>query len=354
MRWANGNKMTMVLLVVLVAVLLASDVAQADFTFGEPENLGALVNSPGVDASPCVTPDGLQLYYGSDREGGFGGVDLWMSTRPTTGDKWGDPVNLGELFNTPDWDIGPSLSANGLEFYYTRLNYDAWTGELWVAKRASIDDPWGEPTSLGATVNTATVSCGPCISPDGTALYFYQGDLTIWMTSRATILDAWGPPANLGSLVNSGAADYWPHIAANGLVLLFCSGRGGGEDVWMARRPTLSDPWSEPVPLAPPANTEAWDTCPFVSVDGLTYYFVSDRAGGQGSYDLWQAPIEPIVDLDGDGALGRVDIDIMLENWGTNGLLCDIGPTPFGDGVVDVKDLIVLVEHMVAEVSETE
>lgn len=122
----------------------------------------------------------------------------------------------------------------------------------------------------------------------------------------------------------------------------------------MARRSTVSDSWGTPINPGPPANTEARDGCPYISADGLTYYFASDRDGGQGAYDLWQASIDPVVDLDGDGLVDRSDIDVMLDNWGTDDSLCDIGPTPFGDGVVDVQDLIVLVECMIADVAEEE
>jgi Tol biopolymer transport system component len=355
MKLLNCTRIRIVLVGVVAAIVLDAGNVKADFTFGEPVNLGPVVNSPGIDASPVITPDGLQLYFGSDREGGSGGVDLWMSTRPTKDAEWGEPVNLGDSFNTSDWDIGPSLSSDGMEFYFNRLNYDEWTGGLWVAKRASIDDPWGEPTNLGPTVNSASDSIGPCISHDGLTLFFYSdrsGTADVWMTTRPTLADPWSAPVNLGFPVNDESWDYWPHITSNGLALLFCSDREGGngnEDVWMARRSSVSDPWGTPINLRPPANTDAWDTCPFVSADGLTYYFVSDREGGQGSYDLWQAPIIPIVDLNGDGIVDAADMCIVVDHWGTDDTLCDIGPTPFGDGVVDVQDLIVLAEHLFEE-----
>jgi len=60
---------------------------------------------------------------------------------------------------------------------------------------------------------------------------------------------------------------------------------------------------------------------------------------------LWQASIEPIVDLNGDGKVDRLDVGLLLVNWGTDNSLYDIGPTAFGDGIVDSKDLMVLAEH---------
>ena len=212
-------------LVLVLALGLIPKVAKADFTFGEPTNMGPLINGAGNDNSSSLTPDGLQMYFGSDREGGVGEVDLWMSTRPTKDDEWAEPVNLGESFNSLGWDLGPSLSSDGLEFYFCRED------DLWVAKRASIDDPWGEPTNLGPTVNSEEFDCGPCISPDSLTLYFYSfltDDGAIWMTTRPTVSNAWGPPVKLDSPIDTETLDYWPHITSDGLALLFSSDRGGG------------------------------------------------------------------------------------------------------------------------------
>ena len=56
---------------------------------------------------------------------------------------------------------------------------------------------------------------------------------------------------------------------------------------------------------------------------------------------------DPVVDFNGDGTVDVMDIDIMIDCWGTDDPLCDIGPYPWGDGIVDVEDLVVLVEYIV-------
>ncbi len=65
--------------------------------------------------------------------------------------------------------------------------------------------------------------------------------------------------------------------------------------------------------------------------------------------DIWQAPIIPIVDFNGDGIVDATDVCIMIDHWGEDYPMCDIGPTPFGDGIVDVQDLIVLAEYLFEE-----
>jgi hypothetical protein len=90
------------------------------------------------------------------------------------------------------------------------------------------------------------------------------------------------------------------------------------------------------------------------SHDGSMLYFCSERPGGFGGSwygDIYQAPIIPIVDLNGDGIVDSADICIIVDNWGTDNSLCDIGPMPWGDGVVNVEDLIVLAEHLFEELS---
>jgi len=101
--------------------------------------------------------------------------------------------------------------------------------------------------------------------------------------------------------------------------------------------------------LGPTVNTSADDWNPYVSFDGSTPYFCSNRSGGYGGFDLWQASVNPIVDFNGAGMVDAADVCIIVVNWGTDESLCDIGPTPFGDGIVDVQDLIVIAGHLFEE-----
>jgi hypothetical protein len=135
-------------------------------------------------------------------------------------------------------------------------------------------------------------------------------------------------------------------------MLFFDSERPGGEgnrDIWATRRVTADGDWNTPVNLGPTINGPSKDCGPSISADGRTLYFYSDRPGGYGGYDLWQEPIEPVVDLNGDGVVDSADMCMIVDYWGTDNSLCDIGPMPWGDGVVDVQDLIILAEHLFEE-----
>lgn len=91
----------------LMSVLTLCVVAKGEFTFGTPINLGPIVNSSSYDEAPCISADGLSLYFGSWRSGGYGNNDIWVSTRPTTDDQWREPENLGSVVNTSARDGEP-------------------------------------------------------------------------------------------------------------------------------------------------------------------------------------------------------------------------------------------------------
>ena len=157
---------------------------------------------------------------------------------------------------------------------------------------------------------------------------------------------------NLGPTVNSSAWDI-PNIPIDERMLFFDSNRKGGygsNDIWVTKRATTNGPWGTSVNLDPTVNTSAYEGAGSISADGSTLFLTSGRSGGYGSYDLWQASIIPIVDLNGDGIANVADMCVMVDHWGENYSLCDIGPMPWGDGVVDVQDLIVLAEHLFEEV----
>jgi predicted secreted protein/Tol biopolymer transport system component len=344
-------------LVLVLALGLAVRVADADFTFGEPVNLGPTVNSSARDENLSISADGLSIYYCSLRPGGYGGYDMWVTTRATTQDDWGSPVNLGSPVNSSTDDFSPDVSADGLMLYFASGRPGGSGYDIWVAKRATTEDAWPMPVNLGPMVNSSAHDGCPAISDDGLELYFWSnrsggfGLYDIWVARRETKEDAWDRAVHLGSTINSSAVEMCTDVSPDGLALFYVSARSGGYggnigDLWLTRRPTISGPWGQPVNLGPIVNGSGNENGPCLSADGSVLYFSSGRPGGIGQMDLWQVSIEPVVDLNGDGIVDAADMCIIVDHWGENYPLCDIGPTPLGDGIVDVKDLIVLAEHL--------
>jgi len=352
MKWFE---MRMVVVSVLgLCLLLAVDVptARADFVFGEPIELEAPINPPGGRQTyPSISADGLELYFCRLTAR----WDLFVARRPTLDSEWGEPISLGPTVNSSDHhDWAPSISADGLSLYYTY-----WVGNgyrLYVTKRATKDAPWGPPTSIGAGVNTANAQM-PCISPDDLELYFVSnraggyGDSDIWVTRRATVNDDWGTPANLGPAVNSAYIERDPAISPDGLLLFFHTrdnlGRWG---ISVTRRATKSDPWGPRKYLGAmlSASGQTGTECsPSVSPDGSMLYVFCDFG-----HTIWQAPILPVVDFNGDGVVDTKDLARLIDSWGQADPLCDIGPFAWGDGVVDAADLEVLMSYWGQQVDD--
>ena len=96
---------------------------QSDGTCSEPKSLGKKINLEKYDEmTPYLAADGETLYFSSDRPGGLGDNDIWMTKRlDKTWQKWSDPVNLGAPINTPDWDAFFTLDAGGEYAYLTNI-----------------------------------------------------------------------------------------------------------------------------------------------------------------------------------------------------------------------------------------
>jgi predicted secreted protein len=353
--------------IVLMLVLgLAADAAYADYIFGEPVNLGSTVNTSSGESGVCISANELEFYFMSDRPGGYGGQDLWVMERPTIEDDWGDPVNLGSPANSKYSYWEPSISSDGLSLYFSDGHTPQFgnrlpgglggQGDIWMITRETLHDAWGEPVNIGPAVNSQH-AVHPSISSDGLSLYFQShrpgilgSHCDIMVATRESTSDSFGNPVFLKN-VNNSNGEWMPDISVDGRILFFS--RSSATELWMAMRATMDDDFGSPLKLPSPINISSYlNNSPCLSANGSTLYFGSNRPGGVGKSDLWQVSIEPVVDLNGDGIVDGVDLSIIAEHWGTDDSLCDIGPMPWGDGIVDVHDLKVLVDYLLSVETE--
>jgi hypothetical protein len=165
-----------------------------------------------------------------------------MTTRASSSDPWEAPVNLGPTVNGPDSDRSADISADGLTLFFdSDRPGGSGNWDLWMSARASIFDPWEPPVNLGPTVSTSSAEAAPSISADGLTLFFESnrpggsGGWDLWMSARASVSDPWEPPVNLGPMVNTPSSDGTSDISADGRTLFFRSDRPGGQggiDLW--------------------------------------------------------------------------------------------------------------------------
>ena len=368
-------------IIVMVSILasgLTIDFAEADFFLGEPRKLPAPLNLPGyTSGTPSISADGLSLFITSDMTGQYGNYDLWVTTRAAIGDDWSEPVNLGQTINSSAAEAYPDISSDGLSLFF-QDGHPVWPelplrpggcglGDLWVTKRKTLTDTWRTPVNLGSVVNSSYWDGTPCISSDGLVLYFTSnrpggsGGHDIWMATRATIDNDWDTPINLGPTINSTDWEYGVSVSSDDLALFFMSvggsGGHGGCDLWVTTRVGKGQEWGTPINLGPKVNSSIWEYRPSISTylpgSGCRLYFTR-RPGMDPPSAIWETKISPIIDLNSDGIVNADDMCIVVDNWGTDNSLCDVGPMPWGDGVVDVEDLIVIAEHLFEEFPPTE
>jgi Tol biopolymer transport system component len=222
-----------------------------------PVNLGPTVNSPFFDGHSCISPDGLSLLFSSTRSEGHGDFDIWVTTRESGRETWKKPTNLGLSVNSSSSEWGPSLSADGLSLFFTSNRPGGFGGDdIYVSTRTTTDDIWSEPVNLGPTVNSFA-GAYPNISRDGLLLFFNSmagglGRADIWVTRRATKDDEWGKPVNLGPTVNSLGSENDLSISTDGSTLYFSSDRPSGlgrTDLWQLKITPISG-YFRKVPLS--------------------------------------------------------------------------------------------------------
>jgi hypothetical protein len=114
-----------------------------DGVFGRPALVWEL-DSPQRDTRTAIRRDGLEMFITSGRLGGFGALDVWVSTRETTQDAWSIPVNVGSTINTAAAEGGPALSCDGTTMYFYSDRPGGYGGrDLYVTTRAELCDDSG-------------------------------------------------------------------------------------------------------------------------------------------------------------------------------------------------------------------
>ena len=263
--------------------------------WSDPVNVGA-VNSPDNDLSPFLSLNGLSLFFASNRPGGIGGEDLWVAQRPSTGSDFGSPVNLGAVVNTDAAERSPALSPDGLSLYFATTRPGGEGGfDIWVSRRTnpSNDLEWTEPVNLGSLINSPATDAGPSYVIDaatGSAVLYLSSARGGGLDIYSSLFAADGSPGALSpvSELNSPALDITPAVRSDGLEIIFASNRSGATGLWTSTRAATSDTWGAPVSLGPRFHVGS-EAFPALSADGRELFFYSSRPGGSGSFDIYRS-----------------------------------------------------------------
>jgi serine/threonine protein kinase len=268
-----------------------------EWEWSKPVNAGTVINSDKNEGSPFVSADGLTLLFDSNRGGGLGGVDIWMSHRKAVDQPWDKPVNLGPPVNSDKDDYHATMTADGFNMLFSSTRAGGLgANDLYFASRPSADGPWTRVVNMGRPINSNLNERASFLAPDSLTLLLGTdrpggvGRNDLWIARRQTNTQRWGRLENLGALVNSDRADKSPSLSSDGLVLVFQSDRSGGSgknDLYMATRSSLGEPFGKAVNLGSTINSDANEENPALSADGKTLWFSTNRAGGAGGFDIW-------------------------------------------------------------------
>jgi len=207
--------------------------AQAPF---DAPSIVAEVSTSAFETSPAISLDGLTLYFGSDRSGGLGEVDIWQVTRPDRNSGWVDLQNVTAL-NSSAKDIPRPLGQHDLAMPLGSQRDSDAGYQTFLAVRPAVTQPFGVPAML------AGLASGQDAVADG----FLTGDgLTLFYSVT--------PP-------------------------------GASPDLYVATRASTGDAFSQPLPLTQ-LNTPSEERDPWLSPDGSTFFFSSNRDGSLQIYQV--------------------------------------------------------------------
>ncbi len=135
--------------------------------WSEPISLGSNMNTAAWESQPALTPDGKELYFASNRKGGFGGSDIYKSVKLADG-SWSKPINLGSAINTEKDEMAPFIHPDGKTLYFSSNGHFPSLGQSDIFV-CSLDDAgrWSQPQNAGYPLNSTGNDLGIVVSADG-------------------------------------------------------------------------------------------------------------------------------------------------------------------------------------------
>jgi outer membrane protein OmpA-like peptidoglycan-associated protein/tetratricopeptide (TPR) repeat protein len=197
------------------------------------------VNTDQNEGAQNISQDGEWLVFtGCNRRDGFGSCDIYISYHDRQG--WTEAINLGGWVNSDQWESQPCLSPDKRDLYFASRRHGGFGGSDIYVSHLQANGKWGEPENLGPTINTSGDEQCPFIHADNQTLYF--------------------------------TSNYWPGY--------------GDDDLFLTRRGPNAV-WSKPENLGYPINTISKEGTLFITADGTTAYYSSDRNDSRGGLDIY-------------------------------------------------------------------
>ncbi len=141
------------------------------FTWTVPQSMGSEINSENHESSACFAPDGRTLYFVSDREGGFGGRDIYKTVFNEQTKTWSKAENLGPVINSSEDEEGVFIHPDGINLYFSSKGHNT-IGGYDIFQSVFDGTKWSTPVNLGIPVNTPGDEVFFQVSADGRIAYY--------------------------------------------------------------------------------------------------------------------------------------------------------------------------------------
>ncbi len=264
-------------------------------------NLGQNINSKETDFGAYEVSDGLSMFFVSRRKSSSSNPDnFWRVKRTSRDSAWSIPEFFTALNNGRSVG-GMTMDDSGRIYFATNSGSSEINDmNIWEAR---IEGKTLNMNMLPKHVNTIKWESQPSVTSNGKDLYFASNraaygrrtEVDIFVTHRNAD-NNWSMPEELGPQINLGSYNGTPFISPDGQFLFFTS--NGGSDshhkIYMTARTGAGDKdWSAATLLPSEINSEEDDMFPMIASDGKTIYFSSNRTGGFGDFDMYQAYLPP-------------------------------------------------------------
>ncbi len=211
------------------------------------------------------------------------------------------PVDLGDSVNSKNEEYFPSITADDQTLFFTRQSPRAsnspmidviYDEDIYFSQRNN--GIWGKAENVGKTINTYRNEGAVCISADGQTMLFVAcdredglGSCDLYISKKMG--NTWVKPVNIGPPINTKYGESQPSISSDGKTIYFMSDRPGGIGGYDIYKSTLQDDgyFGKPVNLGPKINTTKNEGAPFIHSDNQTLYFVSKGHKSMGGYDIF-------------------------------------------------------------------
>lgn len=271
------------------AVQYAATHSAGNYAF-EPFNLGDNINSSTSEYYPSITIDDSILVF---TRRGEGLREDFVQSRLTPGGYSKAELIKGDI-NLEPYKGAINISQDGGWLLFAGDFGRKGFGNLDLYTSYDTPTGWSEPVNLGAAINTEFVETAPALSPDKNALYFASnrpggyGGYDLYASYRVN--GKWTAAKNMGPDINTAGNEMAPFIHADDQTLYFTSDGlpgYGGTDIYVMHK-IADKQWGKPENLGYPINTIENEGSIFVSSDGMTAYYASDRADTKGFLDLYK------------------------------------------------------------------